>query len=317
VVQRCATGSTFQAPFLQDVITSFTQVQPAVKVTYAGGGSGKGQTDLAGKLVNYAGSDAPIPDANLPKFGGADAILYFPDVAGPITVSYNLSGVSKLQLSAPTIAKIFNGTIKTWNDPAIAADNPGAKLPSTAVTPIHRSDASGTTNNFTLYLKSAAPSDWTLGSGTTVNWPSGSTGNGNAGVAQAIKSTPGGVGYVDFSDAKASGLTFASIKNQAGTFLAPSLAGATAAVEATTINPDLTYNPINAPGANAYPITSPTWIIVYKSQPDTATGQALRGFLTFILTTAQTDIASQDDFAPLPPNLLQMARAQLNNLVIP
>jgi phosphate transport system substrate-binding protein len=310
-------GSTLQAAFVQDAITSFTQAQPSVMVTYAGGGSGKGQTDLAGKLVNYAGSDAPITQANLPKFGGADAILYFPDVASPITMSYNLSGVSKLNLDGPTIAKIFNGTITTWNDPAIAALNSGTSLPSTKITPVHRSDASGTTNNFTLFLTKAAPSDWTLGSATTVNWKTGLAANGSTGVAQAIKQTPGGIGYVDFSDAKASGLSFASVKNQAGTFEAPTLAGATAAVESATINPDLTYDPLFASGPNAYPITSPTWIIIYKMQTATNTGQALKAFIAYLLGPAQTQIATQDNFAPLPANLATMARNQLNSIVIP
>jgi phosphate transport system substrate-binding protein len=310
-------GSTLQAAFIQDAITSFTQANPGVNVTYAGGGSGKGQTDLAGKLVNYAGSDAPITQANLPKFGGADAILYFPDVASPISMAYNLSGVSKLNLDGPVIAQIYSGKITTWNDPAIAALNSGVSLPSTKITAVHRSDASGTTNNFTLFLTKAAPSDWTLGSGTTINWPGGLTGNGNPGVAQAIKQTPGGIGYVDFSDAKASGLSLASIKNKDGSFVAPSLAGATAAIQTATINPDLTYDPLFASGPNAYPITSPTWIIIYKMQTATNTGQALKAFIAYLLGPAQTQIATQDNFAPLPPNLVTMARNQLNSIVIP
>jgi phosphate transport system substrate-binding protein len=310
-------GSTFQQAFDQDVIQQFTQANSGVNITYSGGGSGKGQTDLASKLVDFAGSDAPIGAADLPKYGGASGILYFPIVAAPITVSYNLSGVSKLTLSAATIAKIFAGKVTTWNDPAIAADNSGVSLPSTKITPVHRSDSSGTTNNFTLYLKKADPTDWTLGSGKTVNWTTGGTGNGNGGVAQAIKSTDGAVGYVDFSDAKAAGLKFASVKNDAGTAIAPTLAGASAAVAAATVNADLTYDPTDAQGANAYPITSPTWIIIYKSQSDHAKGEALKAFLNFILTTGQTQIAAQDDFAPLSPDLLQKATAQLSQIVIP
>ena len=310
-------GSTFQQAFDQDVIMQFTQANSGVNITYSGGGSGKGQTDLASKLVDFAGSDAPITSTDLPKYGGASAILYFPIAAAPITLSYNVPGVSKLTLSAATIAKIFAGKITTWNDPAIAADNGGASLPSTKITPVHRSDSSGTTNNFTLYLKKADPTDWTLGAGKTVNWPGGLTGNGNGGVAQTIKSTSGGIGYVDFSDAKASGLKFASIKNDAGAVLAPTLAGASAAVAAATINTDLTYDPTDAQGPNAYPITSPTWIIIYKQQSDHAKGEALKGFLNFILSTGQTQIAPQDDFAPLSSQLQQKAVAQLDQIVIP
>jgi phosphate transport system substrate-binding protein len=310
-------GSTFQQAFDQDVIMQFDQANSGINITYSGGGSGKGQTDLASKLVDFAGSDAPITSTDLPKYGGASAILYFPIAAAPITLSYNVSGVSKLTLSAATIAKIFAGKITTWNDPAIAADNNGVNLPSTKITAVHRSDSSGTTNNFTLYLKKADPTDWTLGSGKTVNWPTGLTGNGNGGVAQTIKSTDGGIGYVDYSDAKASGLKFASIKNDAGTAIAPTLAGASAAVAAATVNADLTYDPTDAQGANAYPITSPTWIIIYKTQSDHAKGEALKAFLNYFLTTGQTQIAAQDDFAPLSPDLLQKATAQLSQIVIP
>ncbi len=147
---------------------------------------------------------APIKDDDLATFKGG-TVLYFPTVAAPITVSYNLSGVSELQLSPDTLAKIFQAQITTWNDPAIAADNPGATLPSTPIVVVHRSDGSGTTSNFTKYLKAAAPSTWTLDAGDTVNWPTSTqAGNGNAGVAQIIKDTDGAIGYVDLSDAKAS-----------------------------------------------------------------------------------------------------------------
>ena len=154
-------------------------------------------------------------------------MLYFPDVIGPITVSYNLSGLSKpLQLSAPVIASIFEGKITTWNNSAIAADNPGVTLPSTPITIAVRSDSSGTTQNFSQFLVEAARGGWTLGSSSTINWPTTArAGNGNGGVASIVKSTPGAIGYVDYADAKASGLTFASIKNKAGNYVAPSVAG--------------------------------------------------------------------------------------------
>jgi phosphate transport system substrate-binding protein len=310
-------GSTFQQAFDQDLIMQFDQANSGVNITYSGGGSGKGQTDLASKLVDFAGTDSPIAVTDLPKYGGASAILYFPIAAAPITMSYNVPGVSKLTLSAATIAKIFMGSITTWNDPAIAADNSGASLPSTKITPVHRSDSSGTTSNFTLYLKKADPTDWTLGSGKTVNWSTGLTGNGNGGVAQTVKSTAGGIGYVDYSDAKASGLKFASVKNAAGKALDPTLDGASAAVASATIAADLTYDPTNAQGSDAYPITAPTWIVIYKTQSDHAKGAALKAFLNFTLTTGQKDIAAQDDFAPVSSDLQQKAIAQLSQIVIP
>jgi phosphate transport system substrate-binding protein len=291
--------------------------QPAPNLTnnYAAGGSGKGKQDLADQVVDYAGSDSTEKDADLAKNKGGP-IFYFPTVVAPITVSYNLKDVDKLQLSGPTLAKIMCRTIKTWNDPAIMADNPGVTLPSTNITVVHRSDGSGTTNNFTQFLAAEGGSDWPLGSGDTVNWPSDTqAGNGNGGVAQAISSTDGAVGYVDFADAKGAQLTFAAIKNKAGQFVAPSLDAASAAAASATIKPDLTYNPIDASGATSYPITSPTWILIYQKQPKTDVGNNLKGFLNFSLTQGQ-QLAPDNDFAPIPANLQQMAIAQLGQIQI-
>jgi len=198
-------------------------------VNYGAGGSGKGRTDLASNVVQYAASDSPIPSSEASTFKGT--VLYFPDVIAPVTVSYNLSGLSKpLQLSAPVIASIFQAKITTWNNSAITAENPGVTLPSTAITICRRSDSSGTTQNFSEFLVKGAPSVWTLGSSSTIKWPAASRGgNGNGGVASCIKSTSGAVGYVDYADAKASGLVFASIENKAGDYVAPSLTAAAAA----------------------------------------------------------------------------------------
>ncbi len=195
-----------------------------------------------------------------------DAFLYVPTVAAPITVSYNLAGVTKVQLSASTLAKIFARTVKTWNDPAIAADNTGVTLPSKPIVVVHRAEGSGTTNNFTSFLDKAAKADWSLGRGDTVAWAADTQqGQGNAGVAQLVKQTDGAIGYVDFGDATASQLTFASIKNKAGKFVAPSVDGATAAVAGATVKDDLSYDPLDAAGDTAYPITAPTYLLVIRS----------------------------------------------------
>ncbi|HEX7094332.1 MAG TPA: phosphate ABC transporter substrate-binding protein PstS [Acidimicrobiales bacterium] len=309
-------GSTFQQAYDQVAIAKFKEQQPNVTINYAGGGSGKGQTDLQGQLVDFAGSDSLPKPTDLPGYKGG-ALLYFPTVVAPITLSYNLSGVSKLKLSADTIAKIFQGQIKRWNDAAIKADNPGTSLPSSAITVVHRSDSSGTTGNFTKYLTLAAPATWKLGSDKTVSWPTGTqAGNGNGGVAQIVKSTNGAIGYVDYSDAKASGLTFASIKNRAGKYVAPTLDGASAAAAGATVAADLSYNPLDAPGDSAYPITSPTYVLVYKTQTDHAKGAALKAFLTYVLGDGQ-DVASSVDFAKLPDTLRQKAAAQVDQIVVP
>ncbi len=310
-----SSGATFPQAFYQEAIKNFAGEQPAVTINYGGGGSGKGQTDLQGQLVDFAGSDALPKPEDLAKYKGG-ALLYFPTVAAPITLSYNLSGVGNLQLSAATIAKVFAGQITKWDDPAIKAENSGASLPSTAITTVHRSDASGTTANFTKYLVAAAGSAWTLGSDKSVNWPGGQAGNGNGGVAQIVKSTPGTIGYVDFSDAKAAGLSFAAIKNASGQYVEPSTESASQALAGSTVNSDLSYNPLNAPGAKAYPITAPTWILVYKNQTGKAKGEALKAFLEYVLAGGQTAAASVD-FAKLPDSLQQRAKAQLSQIVIP
>lgn len=307
-------GSTFQYGFNQVVIGGFKQAQPSVTINYQPNGSGQGRTDFVNKTVDFAGTDAPYKttDTQPPA-----PFFYFPTVVAPITVSYNVSGVKGLKLSADTTAKIFSGTITTWDDAAITAENPKLKLPSTKITVVHRSDGSGTTANFTNFLVKAAPTTWTLGSGSTVQWPSGTQGaNGNTGVATLVKTTDGAVGYVDFSDAKASELTYAAIKNSSGKYIVPNLASASAAAAGATINPDLTYDPINAPGAAAYPITSPTWDIVYVTQTDANKGNAIKGFLNYIYKEGQA-LATSVDYAPLPKQLLKQAKAQVGKIVVP
>ena len=196
-----ASGSTFQLTFQQAAIQAFKSVQSGMTVNYGGGGSGKGRTDLASGTVQFAGSDSPIPSDEASSFSGKPTVLYFPVIIGPITVSYNLSGVTKpLQLTPTVIANIFQGKITKWNDPAIASLNSGVKLPSTAITIARRSDSSGTTANFTEFLVDAVGSAWTLGSSSTIKWPSTArAASGNPGVAQVVKSTPGSIGYVDYS----------------------------------------------------------------------------------------------------------------------
>jgi phosphate transport system substrate-binding protein len=309
-------GSTFQQTFDQTAIAAFQSKSKGVTINYAGGGSGKGKTDLQSKTVDFAGTDSLVKDADVSKYQGGK-FLYFPIAAAPITVSYKLNGVDSLQLSGPTLAKIFSGTVKKWNDPAIENDNGNATIPATDIVIVHRAEASGTTSNFTKYLVSAGGSSWTLGSGDTVEWPSSAqAGQGNSGVAQTISNTDGAIGYVDFSDATQAKLKFASIENKANTFVAPSLAGASAAVAAATIKPDLTYSPLNEPGADVYPITSPTWILVYATQTDKAKGTALKDFLNFVLTDGQ-GLAEGVNYAKLPTSLQQKAIAQLASIVIP
>jgi phosphate transport system substrate-binding protein len=307
-------GSTFQLTFQQTAIASFKQLQPNVTVNYGGGGSGKGVTDLASGTVQYAGSDSPISAAQQPLFKGK-TVLYFPVVIGPISMSYNLPGLSKpLQLSGPVIAQIFDGKITSWNNSAIAADNPGVTLPSTAITIAVRSDSSGTTNNFSKFLSKSAGSTWTLGTGSIIKWPSTArAGNGNAGVAQVVKSTPGAIGYVDYATAKASSLTFASVKNQAGSYVAPSPASASAAASHITPAADLTFSAIWAPGADSYPITYQSWDLVYQSQSSSSTAKALQAWIGYLIGDGQKLLPGLG-YASVPSNIDTMAQAQLSKI---
>jgi phosphate transport system substrate-binding protein len=306
-----ASGATFPDAYYQEVISQFKSVAPKVTVTYNAVGSGTGKKEFSQGLDDFAGSDSLVKPTDGPAPG---SFMYIPTVAAPITVSYNLSGVDKLQLSPDTLAKIFSTSIKKWNDPAIKADNAGVNLPDKNITVAHRSDGSGTTSNFTKYLAAAAPTTWKLGSGDTVNWPASTQGaEKNTGVAQIIQQSDGAVGYVDFSDASELKLAFASIKNKAGQFVAPTLEGAAAAVEGAQVADDLSYNPLNADGATAYPITSPTYLLIKPKYDDTNKAALVKGFVRYLLTDGQA-IAKDVNFAALPSSLQQKALAQLDKI---
>jgi phosphate transport system substrate-binding protein len=306
-------GSTFQTVYQQTAIQSFKSVQPNMTVNYGAGGSGKGRTDLASGVTNFAGSDSPIPAAEMPNFNGK-TVLYFPVFLGPITVSYNLSGVSNLKLDATALAEIFGGKVTSWNNPAITALNPGVSLPNTPITLAVRSDSSGTTQNFSLYLEKAAGSAWTLGSSSTIKWPSTArAGSGNPGVSQIVKTTPGAIGYVDYADAKASGLSFASIKNSSGSYIAPSPQSASAAGNGITIAPDLTFHAVDSPNPQAYPITYQSWVLVYEMQPNANDAAMLKAYIGYLIGSGQSLLGNLG-YAPLPSNLQQMAQAQLSKI---
>jgi phosphate transport system substrate-binding protein len=308
-----ASGATLPQPYYEELIGAFQEEEPDVTITYAGGGSGKGRQDFADQLVDFAGSDTPFKPEDTGGVKGGE-FFYFPTVAAPITVSYNLRGVKKLRLSAETIAKIFQRQITTWNDAAIKAENKDAKLPSTPITVAYRADSSGTTEDFTQYLTTAASGVWTLGSGPTVTWPADSlAGQGNGGLGQIIKSTAGAIGYIDYADAKALRLQFAALKNKDGKFVAPSTRATSAAVAGATVEPNLTYTALDGPGDDAYPLADSTFLLVYKNQPDQAKRDAIRAFLNFIYGDGQK-IAPAADYAPLPKNLVDKAKAQVKQI---
>ncbi len=309
-----ASGSSFQMTLEQSALAAFTQANPSITINYAGGGSAKGKQDLADKVVDFAGTDSAVKPEDLGKFKGA-TLLYFPIAAAPIAVTYKLGGVAKLQLSAETVAGIFQGDIAKWDDAKIKADNPGVTMPSTNITIVHRSDGSGTTSNFTKFLVAAA-TNWKLDKGDTITWPKNSVGaEKNTGVASAVTQTDGAIGYVDFADAKKANLAMASIKNAAGEWSLPSLEGAAAALANVKVADDLTFTAANAAGPGVYPITAPTWVLVYAKQPDKAKGEAVKAYLNFLLTDGQT-LAPTVNYAALPTDLAAKAKDQLSKLQI-
>jgi phosphate transport system substrate-binding protein len=305
-------GSSFTDAFIQAAIDSFSDGSD-LSVTYNPTGSGQGKKDFGANLVSFAGTDSLVKDGDGPAAG---SFLYVPTVAAPITISYNLSGVDDLQLSAGSLAGIFSGTIDKWDDAEIKADNPDADLPSKGIVMVHRADGSGTTSNFTKYLTKAAGAAWTLGSGDTVAWPANSqAGQKNTGVAQIIKDTDGAVGYVDLSDAEATQLTFAKVKNQAGRYVDPTIEGARAALEGATVNADLSYDPLDSAGEAAYPITSPTYLLVRTRYADQKTADNVKGFITFLLTDGQK-LAGDVSYTKLSTDLQAKALAQLDKITV-
>ncbi|HEY7325390.1 MAG TPA: phosphate ABC transporter substrate-binding protein PstS [Streptosporangiaceae bacterium] len=306
-------GSTFQTNFQQAAISQFKSVQSGMTVNYDSVGSGTGRTDLASGTVNFAGSDSPIPSTETANFKGK-TVLYFPVLIGPITMAYNLPGVSSLKLTPTVIANIFQGNITAWNNPAIAADNAGVSLPSTPITVAVRSDSSGTTQNFSLFLQTAVPSVWKLGSASTISWPhSARAGSGNSGVAQIVKSTAGAMGYVDLSTAKASGLSYASVQNSAGKFVVPSASSASASASGVTVGPDLTFHAVWGSGAASYPITYQSWVLVYAKQASASDAKLLQAYIGYLLGDGQSLLPTLD-YAKLPAAIDQMAKTQLSKI---
>ena len=313
-------GSTLAAPIYQQWGSSLKS--SGLTVNFNPVGSGAGIADLQTATVDFAGSDPALKPTDLTKMKGS--VVQFPVAFGAITVSYNLSGVkSGLKLDGPTLANIFLGKIKSWSDPAIKALNPGMSLPSSAITIVHRSDSSGTTNGFTKYLSAVSPA-WSsqVGAGKDVKWPVGTGAAKNAGVAAAIKQTSGAVGYVEQAYALENGFTYAAIKNSKGTYELPTIANTSAAAVGVKVPADLGISTINAPGAAAYPIVSQTFLDAYQDPcksggASASTASGLKKFLTYAFGAGQQTLGSGGSklpYAPLPASLAAKDNAQLAKL---
>ena len=305
-------GSTFVQTLAQQWIKDFGTACPGATVNYQGVGSGAGIQQFTAGTVDFGASDAvmkPAEQQAAEARGGP--VLHLPWAAGAIAVLYNLSGIEGLQLSPATLAAIFAGTVTRWDDPRIAGDNPGLRLPDRAVQVVHRSDGSGTTEVFTSYLTAVAPDVWKAGSGKDVPWPTGQGAKGSDGVSVAVKQAEGGIGYAELSFAVAQNITVARIGNAAGRFAAPTPEAVTAALEEAEIPPDLrvkvTYTP-KAPAA--YPISTTTWALMYAKPSDPGKAALLRAFALYALGPGQAQ-AGRLSYAPLPHELSVRAQAAL------
>jgi phosphate transport system substrate-binding protein len=308
-------GSTFAAPIYQQWGSDLKE--QGITVNYQAVGSGAGVAALANKTADFAGSDPPLVAAD--KSSIKTPVVQIPMAIGAITVSYNVSGLQKgLKLDGPTIAGIFMGKVKTWNDPEIAKQNPGVKLPSSNITVVHRSDESGTTKGFTTFLSAYSP-EWKskIGADKTVKWPTGTGAKGNDGVAAAVKQTSGSVGYVEQAYALQNNFTYADVKNKSGKYIAPTLASTSAAGEGLSVPADLGVVTIDSPNPAAYPIASQTFIDVHqdvcKSGMSAGNAKALKAFLSYGLDKGQ-GVAKQLFYAPLPSSLLSKSKAQINKI---
>jgi phosphate transport system substrate-binding protein len=311
-------GSTFAAPVYQQWASSLS----GLTVNYQAVGSGAGITALAAKTVDFGASDPPLKpaeEAAIAKSGSPAQMV--PMFLGAITISYNLPGVATgLKMEGKTICEIYLGKVKTWNASAISSLNPGVKLPSTAITVIHRSDSSGTTAGFTGFLAAVDPECKSkIGEGKDVPWPTGTGAKGNAGVAGAVAQTTGSIGYVEQAYALQHNFTTASVKNAAGNFIAPSLQSTSAAAEGITVPANLGIKIKNPTGAQAYPITSQTFIVVNKDMckagipgGETAAKGVVR-FLDYGLGQGQS-ILSQADYAALPSEILAKSKEAVAGL---
>jgi phosphate transport system substrate-binding protein len=305
-------GATFPYPIYSKWFDEYAKVDPSVRFNYQSIGSGGGQKQILAQTVDFGASDGPMSDDNLSKAPGK--LLHIPTVAGADVVAYNLPGTPALKVDADMIAGIFLGQIKKWNDPKIAATNPGVKLPDKEIVVVHRSDGSGTTYIWTDYLSKISP-EWKakVGTNTSVNWPTGIGGKGNEGVAGQIKQTPGALGYVELIYAVQNKMPYAEVKNAAGEFVKPSLESITSALATAEIPDDFRFSITNAPGKDAYPIAGATWLLVYQQQKNAAKGKKLVEFLKWSAKDGEK-MAKDLQYAPLPDNLQQRVLARIDEI---
>jgi phosphate transport system substrate-binding protein len=310
-------GATFPQPFYDAGRFAYNQKFSQVTVNYQPLGSGAGIQQLTKKTVDFGASDVPLKASEAAAMGGSDKVVQIASTLGTESMAYNLQGIGdgQLKLTPQTIAGIFLGNIKKWNDPALKADNGSLNLPDQDIRVVHRSDGSGTTYIFTDYL-SKVSADWkakTGGPGKSISWPVGDGASGNAGVATRITQTPGAIGYVELAYVLQTHMTQAALKNADGSFVIPSAAGATAAAKQFVGTSPSQFSITNAPGKDSAPISGYSWVMLYKDQPDKTKGTALVDFLYWLVTDGQ-QYAVNLHYAKLPGNMASYDIAVLKDV---
>jgi len=306
-------GATFPYPIYSKWFSEYSAAHPGVEINYQSIGSGGGIKQVTAGLVDFGASDVTMNDDQLAQ--SKIKLVHIPTVLGAVVPIFNVTGVSDIKFSPDVLADIFLGKISNWNDPRIAKDNPGVKLPSQNINVIHRAEGSGTTFIFTDYL-SKVSKDWLNGPGrgAALNWPKGIGGKGNDGVAGLVRQLPGSIGYVELIYAMQNHISFGEIKNAAGNWVKASIAGVTEAASSVKQMPaDYRVSITNAPGAQAYPISSFTWMLVPIHAQDASKGKVLKDFLNWMLNDGENQVSSLY-YAPLPKALVDKEHITVDNL---
>jgi phosphate transport system substrate-binding protein len=301
-------GASFPAPLYTRWFADFNRQNPTTQVNYQSTGSGAGVQQFIAGTVDFGASDVGMKAEEMGKVPTNKGVVLLPMTAGGVVLGFNVPGVKELKLSRQVLADIFLGKIKTWNDPAIAKDNPGVTLPSLPISVVRRSDGSGTTAVFTAHLAAISPA-WKAGPGVgkSVQWPVGIGAKGNEGITALIRQTRGAIGYVEYSFARQNKIPTALLQNKAGKFVPYNAQTATAALSEIKLDANLQGREPDPNGAEAYPIVSFTWIMAYRDYPDDNKAKALREVLTSSLTQGQT-VADSLGYIPLPASVVTKAK---------
>jgi phosphate transport system substrate-binding protein len=312
-------GSTFAAPMYQQWAGQYAKGHHA-QINYQAIGSGGGISEFTQGVVDFGATDAPMSSTEqaAAQAGQGSVVLHIPMIIGAVTILYNEPGIKNLRLDGPTLANIYLGKIKKWNDPAIKALNPGVSLPSDPIQPVERADSSGTSYAFTSYLSAISPT-WAsqVGASKAPSFPVGTGATGSSGVAAAVQQTKGAIGYAEYSYAIQGHIPVASMKNASGQFVAPSTASTEAAAANTTFPTDvtkLTFSLNNSTASGAYPLVTPTYILIAQKQKDTAKGNAVKAWLEWDLQKAQQAETTKLGYVPLPSKLVALDLAALKTV---